>query len=104
MKIIILGEAKSGLVSLVTWHFEENDITLVDQSSDLLRRISDKIDIKPVVGFASHPDTLEQAGAENADIVIAVTGSDEVNMVACEVAQSVFKLKRKLLVFDTKVI
>lgn len=96
MKVIILGGGQVGYSIARYLAFEENDITIVDQSADLLKKISDKIDIQPVVGFASHPDILQQAGAENADLVIAVTGSDEVNMVACEVAQSVFQIETKI--------
>ncbi len=96
MKVIILGGGQVGYSIARYLAFEENDITIVDQSSDLLRRISDKIDIQPVVGFASHPDVLKQAGAENADLLIAVTASDEVNMVACEVAQSIFQVQTKI--------
>ena len=96
MKVIILGGGQVGYSIARYLAFEENDITIVDQSADLLRRISDKIDIQPVVGFASHPNVLKQAGAENADLLIAVTASDEVNMVACEVAQSIFQVQTKI--------
>ena len=96
MKVVILGGGQVGYSIARYLAFEENDITIVDQSADLLRRISDKIDIQPVVGFASHPDVLKQAGAENADLLIAVTASDEVNMIACEVAQSIFQIETKI--------
>lgn len=96
MKVVILGGGQVGYSIARYLAFEENDITIVDQSADLLRRISDKIDIQPVVGFASHPDVLKQAGIENADLLIAVTASDEVNMIACEVAQSIFQVETKI--------
>ena len=96
MKVIILGAGQVGYSIARYLAFEENDITLVDQSADLLKRISDKLDVQPVVGFASHPDVLKQAGAEDADLLVAVTGSDEVNMIACEVVQSLFKVETKI--------
>lgn len=96
MRVIILGAGQVGFSIARYLAFEGNDITVVDQSPELLKKISDKIDIQPVVGFASHPDTLKQARAENADMLIAVTGSDEVNMVACEVANSLFNVKTKI--------
>lgn len=96
MKVIILGAGQVGYSIARYLAFEENDITVVDQSADLLKRISDKIDVQPVVGFASHPDVLQQAGAEEADLLIAVTGSDEVNMIACELAHSLFEVETKI--------
>lgn len=96
MKVIILGGGQVGYSIARYLAFEENDITIVDQSAELLKRISDKIDIQPVVGFASHPNILKQAGADSADLIIAVTASDEVNMVACEVAQSIFQVETKI--------
>ncbi|MCX7338766.1 MAG: Trk system potassium transporter TrkA [Alphaproteobacteria bacterium] len=96
MKVIILGAGQVGYSIARYLALEENHITIVDQSPDLLKRISDKIDVQPIVGFASHPDVLKQAGAEAADLLIAVTGSDEVNMIACEVVQSLFQLETKI--------
>lgn len=96
MKVIILGAGQVGYSIARYLAFKENDITMVDQSADLLKRISDKLDVQPVVGFASHPDVLKQAGAEEADLLIAVTASDEVNMIACEVAQSLFHVETKI--------
>lgn len=96
MKVIILGAGQVGYNIARYLASEENDITVVDQSTDLLRKIGDKIDIQPVVGFASHPDILQQAGAANADLLIAVTGSDEVNIVACQIAHSLFNVDMKI--------
>lgn len=96
MKVIILGAGQVGYSIARYLAFEENDITMVDHSADLLKRISDKLDVQPVVGFASHPDVLKQAGAEEADLLIAVTASDEVNMIACEAAQSLFQIETKI--------
>ncbi len=96
MKVIVCG---AGLVgSNIARHLsmENNDVTVVDQSADLVRRISDTIDVNGVVGHASHPDILELAGAVDADMIIAVTYADEVNMVACQVAHSLFDVPTKI--------
>ncbi|MDP3371781.1 MAG: Trk system potassium transporter TrkA [Candidatus Paracaedibacteraceae bacterium] len=96
MKVIILGAGQVGYSIARYLANEENDITVVDHSPEVLKRISDKIDVKPIVGFASHPNVLQRANAESADLLIAVTASDEVNMVACEVAHSMFGVKTKM--------
>jgi len=96
MKVIVCG---AGLVgSNIARHLsmENNDVTVVDQSADLVRRISDTIDVNGVVGHASHPDILELAGAADSDMIIAVTYADEVNMVACQVAHSMFDVPTKI--------
>jgi trk system potassium uptake protein TrkA len=96
MKIVILGAGQIGL-NLARYFVEEgHDITLVDHNSDHLRRMTNTLDIQPVCGHASHPQTLKDAGAHVADILIAVTGSDEVNMVSCEVAHSLFQVETKI--------
>lgn len=96
MKVIILGAGQVGFNIAKYLAIEENDVTIVDKSAELLRKIGDSLDVQPVVGFASHPDILQQAGASEADLIIAVTGSDEVNIVACEVANSLFKVETKI--------
>jgi trk system potassium uptake protein TrkA len=96
MKVIILGAGQVGYNIAKYLAVEENDVTIVDESAELLRKIGDTIDVQPVVGFASHPDVLQQAGAADADLIIAVTGSDEVNIVACEVANSLFHVETKI--------
>lgn len=97
MKVIILGAGQVGFNIAKYLAVEENDVTIVDESAELLRKIGDSLDVQPVVGFASHPDVLQQAGAAGADLIVAVTGSDEVNIVACEVANSLFRvIKRKI--------
>jgi trk system potassium uptake protein TrkA len=97
MKIIILGAGQVG--STVARHLakeEVNDITVVDLQESLLRDLQDRLDIRTVHGFASHPDVLERAGAEDAEMVIAVTDSDETNMVACQVAYTLFHTPTKI--------
>lgn len=96
MKVVILGAGQVGYSIARYLATEENDVTVVDQSPEVLRRISDKMDVQPILGFASHPNVLQKACAESADLLIAVTASDEVNMVACEVAHSLFGVKSKI--------
>lgn len=75
---------------------EANDITLVDIDAHLLRTIQDRLDIRTVVGNAAYPSILSQAGGEDADLLLAVTNSDEVNMVACSVADALFETPTKI--------
>lgn len=96
MKVIILGAGQVGFSIARYLVQEQNHITIVDYSSDVLDAISDKLDVQPVLGFASHPDVLEKAGAKDADLLIAVTSSDEVNMISCEVAHCLFNVPLKI--------
>jgi trk system potassium uptake protein TrkA len=96
MKIIILGAGEVGGNLAQNLTKEASDITVVDHDSERLRELQDRIDIRTVRGMGSHPDVLRQAGAEDADMLIAVTNSDEVNMVACQVAHSVFHTPTKI--------
>jgi trk system potassium uptake protein TrkA len=75
---------------------ENNDVTVIDQSPELVRKIGEAFDVKAMEGFASHPDVLEAAGIRDADMIIAVTYSDEVNMIACQVAHSLFEVPTKI--------
>lgn len=96
MKVIICGAGQVG--GQIARHLsgERNDVTVVDNDPDLVRRATDTLDVQGVTGFASHPDVLDQAGARDADMIIAATYSDEVNMVTCQVAHTVFKVRRKI--------
>jgi len=96
MKIIILGANQVGSTLAETLANEQNDITVVDTDVNRLRELKDRIDIGTITGMASHPDVLEQAGGEDADMIIAVTESDEINMVACRVAYSLFHTPKKI--------
>lgn len=96
MKIIICGAGQVGWQIARHLAGERNDVTIVDSNEELVRRATDQLDVKGVVGFASYPDVLERAGAEDADMIIAATHGDEVNMVICQVAQSVFGVQRKI--------
>ena len=75
---------------------EANDVTVVDQNAEHLRLLQDHLDIRTVLGQASHPDVLRKAGAEDADMVLAVTNSDETNMIACQVAYTLFHTPTKI--------
>lgn len=96
MKVIVCGAGQVGFNIARYLALEDNDVTVIDQSPDLIRRISDTVDVQGLVGHASHPDVLERAGAEAADMIIAVTYADEVNMVACQVAHSLFDVPTKI--------
>ena len=96
MQIIILGANQVGSTLAETLANEANDITVVDTDAEKLRELKDHIDIGTITGEASHPDILERAGGEDADMIIAVTESDEINMVACRVAYSLFQTPKKI--------
>ncbi len=96
MRIIVCGAGQVGTSIARQLSMEDNDITVIDQSPELISKISNTLDVKARVGFASHPTMLEEVDAENADMIIAVTLSDEVNMVACQVAHSLFNVPTKI--------
>ena len=96
MKIIILGAGQVGASVAANLASEANDITVVDENSTTLQDLQDRLDIRTVQGHASHPDTLVQAGADDADMIIAVTHSDETNMIACQVAYTLFHTPTKI--------
>ncbi|MCA3453650.1 MAG: Trk system potassium transporter TrkA [Rhodobacter sp.] len=96
MKVIICGAGQVGWQIARHLSGERNDVTVVDSNADLVRRATDTLDVQGVAGFASYPDVLERAGARDADMIIAATHSDEVNMVTCQVAHSVFSVPRKI--------
>jgi len=96
MKIIILGAGQVGSSVAHNLAREANDITVVDTNTTTLRELQDRLDIRTVAGEASYPDVLVRAGAEDADMMIAVTNSDETNMVACQVAYTLFHTPTKI--------
>lgn len=96
MKIIILGANQVGSSLAETLANEDNDITVVDGDAEKLRELKDHIDIGTVTGHPCLPDVLERAGGQDADMIIAVTESDEINMVACRVAYSLFHTPKKI--------
>ncbi|MCQ7769540.1 NAD-binding protein, partial [Salmonella enterica] len=83
MKIIILGAGQVGGTLAENLVGENNDITVVDTNGERLRSLQDKFDLRVVQGHGSHPRVLREAGADDADMLVAVTSSDETNMVAC---------------------
>jgi trk system potassium uptake protein TrkA len=96
MKIIILGAGQVGGTLAEHLADEQNDITVVDVDGEKLRLLQDRLDIGIVAGEASHPNTLLKAGAEDADMLVAVTNSDEINMMACQVAHTLFNTPTKI--------
>ncbi len=96
MKVIICGAGQVGWQIARHLSSEKNDVTVVDKNPELVRRATDSLDVGGITGFASYPDILERAGARDADMIIAATFSDEVNMVTCQVAHSVFSVPRKI--------
>ena len=96
MKIIIVGAGQVGSSLSVNLVKEGNDVTLIDKSSDLLENIADKIDLQTIHGNGAHPRILEAAGAHKADMIVAVSKSDETNMIACQVAYTVFGVEKKI--------
>lgn len=96
MKIIICGAGQVGWQIARQLSGEANDVSVVDNNPVLVRRATDTLEVQGVIGFASHPHVLEAAGAKDADMIIAATHSDEVNMVTCQVAHSVFNVTRKI--------
>ncbi len=96
MKILILGAGTVGTSVAAALASENVDITVVDTDALRLRELSEKIDLRTVHGHASHPNVLAHAGAEDADLVIAVTNSDEVNIIACQVCDALYKTPTKI--------
>ncbi|MBN7821852.1 Trk system potassium transporter TrkA [Bowmanella sp. Y26] len=96
MKIIIVGAGQVGGTLAENLVGEKNEITVIDSDYDILRNLQDRLDLQVVSGFGSHPDVLKKAGAEDADMLIAVTNSDETNMMACQVAHTLFKTPTKI--------
>ena len=97
MKIIILGAGQVGSTAATQLAREQaNDITVVDTRDDVLRDLQDRLDIRTVSGNAAHPAVLEAAGSQGADMIVALTSSDEVNMVACQIAWTLFRTPTKI--------
>jgi len=97
MKILILGAGQVGSSAADHLSREEaNEVTVVDTRPNVLRELQDRLDIRTVVGHAAHPEVLRRAGAGDADIVVALTDTDETNMVACQVASTIFNTSTKI--------
>jgi len=96
MKVIICGAGQVGFSIARYLAQEGNDVTIIDHSAEMTRKVSNTLDVKAVTGHASHPAVLEMAGAHDAELLIAVTHADEVNMVACQVGHSLFNITTKI--------
>jgi len=96
MRILICGAGQVGYGIAERLAAEDNDVTVIDNSAELVQNIQDRLDVRGYVGHGSHPDVLARAGADTADMIIAVTLYDEVNMVACQVAHSLFNVPTKI--------
>lgn len=96
MKIVICGAGQVGSIIARQLSSEGADVTVIDQNVERARKVAESLDVTSVVGHASYPAVLEKAGARDADMLIAVTRSDEVNMVACQVAYSLFNVKQRI--------
>jgi trk system potassium uptake protein TrkA len=97
LKIIILGAGQVGSTAAQQLAREQaNDVTVVDTRDEVLRELQDRLDIRTVSGNAAHPAVLEAAGSKGADLVVALTSSDEVNMVACQIAWTLFRTPTKI--------
>lgn len=96
MKVIVCGAGQVGSSIARQLASEGNDVTIIDQSPELIQKVSETLDVKARVGFASHPNILADSGGEDADMLVAVTRSDEINMVACQVGHSLFNIPTKI--------
>ena len=97
MKIIVLGAGQVGRTAAYHLSREEaNEVTVVDINEEVLRDLQDRLDIRTVNGNASSPTVLEAAGAADAEIIVALTSSDEVNMLACQVAYTLYRTPTKI--------
>lgn len=96
MRVIVCGAGQVGYNIAEYLAKEENDVTVVDLRRELIARINDELDVNALYGHASNPDILKAAGANDADMIVAVTQSDEVNMVACQIGHSLFGIPKKI--------
>jgi len=96
MKIVVLGAGQVGSTVAHSLSNEENDITIVDTDAQRMKILQDRLDVRGVIGHASHPKVLVRAGIEDADLVIALTSSDEVNMTACQVAYTLYNTPTRI--------
>jgi len=96
MKVIICGAGEVGKTIAEHLSKEDNDVTVIDQSQENISEINDTLDVNTIIGSGSQPSILDKAGARNAEMIIAVTQSDEINMIACEVANSQFNVPLKV--------
>ena len=96
MNIIICGAGRVGFTIAKLLTEQNHSITVIDQSSADIQKINDSLDVKAVVGIATSPSVLEKANTKEADMIIAVTKNDEINMLICQIAYSIFKVPKKI--------
>lgn len=96
MRVIICGAGQVGYNIAAYLAREDNDVTVIDTNPAIIAQINEDIDVNGIVGYASNPEVLRQAGANEADLIISVTHSDEINMVSCQVAHSLFNVPKKI--------
>ncbi|HEY8520413.1 MAG TPA: Trk system potassium transporter TrkA [Gammaproteobacteria bacterium] len=97
MNILILGAGQVGTTAAYSLAREEaNEVTIVDRNPEVLRELQDRLDVRTVVGNASYPDVLERAGGKDADMIIALTDSDEINMLSCQIAYALFRTPTRI--------
>ncbi len=96
MKVIVCGAGQVGFNIAKQLAAEHNDVTVIDQSPELVKKINEQLDVKSIIGHASRPDVLAQAGAADAEMIVAVTQTDEVNMMVCQVAHSLFEVPTRI--------
>ena len=96
MNIIICGAGKVGFTIAKQLSEQNHSITVIDQSSEDIQKINDTLDVKAIVGKATYPSILEKANASDADMIIAVTRNDEINMLICQIAYSIFNVQKKI--------
>ncbi len=96
MKIIVCGAGEVGSNIAKQLVIEDNDVTIIDESEDLLRSINQSLDVKSIYGKSSYPSILEKAGAEESDMLIAVSENDELNILSCQIAENIFKVPIKI--------
>ena len=97
MKVLILGAGQVGRTA--AYHLSRepsNEVTIVDTNEDVLRELQDRLDVRTVAGSASYPSVLEAAGIGDTDILVALTSSDEVNMIACEIAHALYRTPTRI--------
>ena len=96
MNIIICGAGKVGFSISKQLSSQGHSVTVIDQSSEDIKKINETQDVKGIVGRATLPSVLENAGAQDADMIIAVTKNDETNMIVCQIASSLFNISKKI--------
>jgi len=96
MNIIICGAGRVGFTIAKLLSEQQHSVTVIDQSSEDIQKINDSLDVKAIVGKATYPSVLEKANASEADMIIAVTRNDEINMLICQIAFSIFNIQKKI--------